>query len=195
MKTVKSFLNSMEQKEILILDIETTDLSPKVGSIVEIGIVSLNLETGDISVLMDSVVKEPRLTAKDREAWIFKNSDLTVEEVRNAPLLSDLFNEIQEILNKYKLGVTAFNKAFDFRYLKDRGFVIKKELPCPMLLSTDICKLPKNSYGGYKWPKVEEAWQYFFPDVPYLEKHRGADDAKHEAMIVYKLYELGIFKV
>jgi len=28
-----------------------------------------------------------------------------------------------------------------------------------------------------------------------VEQHRGADDAKHEAMIVYKLYQDGVFKI
>jgi len=42
---------------------------------------------------------------------------------------------------------------------------------------------------------VEEAFDFFFPDNEYVEAHRGADDSKHEAMIVYKLYELGVFKL
>jgi DNA polymerase-3 subunit epsilon len=42
---------------------------------------------------------------------------------------------------------------------------------------------------------VEEAFKFFFPESQYIEAHRGADDAKHEAMIVYELYKLGIFKI
>ena len=65
-----------------------------------------------------------------------------------------------------------------------------------MILSTNICKLPnKNGYSGYKWPSVEEAFQYFFPYTGYIEKHRGADDAEHEAMIVYELYKMGVFTI
>ena len=65
-----------------------------------------------------------------------------------------------------------------------------------MHLATELCKLPnKNGYSNYKWPSVEEAWKHFFPNVPYVEQHRGADDAKHEALIVYELYKMGVFVV
>jgi DNA polymerase-3 subunit epsilon len=65
-----------------------------------------------------------------------------------------------------------------------------------MLLATDLCKLPsKNGYKDYKWPKVTEAFAFLFPDHEYTELHRGADDAIHEAMIVHKLFTMGIFKV
>jgi DNA polymerase-3 subunit epsilon len=56
-----------------------------------------------------------------------------------------------------------------------------------------VCKIPGN-YGKYKWPKVEEAYDFFFPNNNYVEKHRGADDAFHEADIVYELHKIGLFK-
>lgn len=185
-------------KKILILDIETTGFLNQGGAIVEIGIVELDLDTGEIKEVFESLLKEKILTAKHRQepfGWIFNNSDLTVEAVRNAPDELEVFLQVQAILNKYPLGCTAFNKKFDFDFLKSRGIGVK-DLPCPMILSTDICKLPNRSgHSGYKWPKVEEAFNHFYPDIEYTEKHRGLDDAKHEAMIVYKLYEMGIFKL
>lgn len=84
---------------------------------------------------------------------------------------------------------------FDFGFLKDRGFTFPIELDCPMKLSTDICKIPSPRGRGYKWPKVQEAYDFFFPDNEYIEKHRGADDAFYEADIVYKLYQMEIFKI
>lgn len=63
-----------------------------------------------------------------------------------------------------------------------------------MLLSTDVVKMP-SPRGGYKWPKVQQAYDFFFPDNEYTEQHRGADDAFYEADIVYKLYEMGKFKI
>jgi len=49
------------------------------------------------------------------------------------------------------------------------------------------------SYRTPKWPKVEEAWEFFFSDVEYKEKHRALDDARHEALIAYELFKLGYF--
>ncbi len=183
-------------KKIFILDIETTGFLNQGGSIVEIGIVDLDLDTGEVTEVFESLLREKILTGKHREkpfGWIFENSDLTVEAVRNAPAASEVLPKVQEILNNYPLGGTAYNNKFDFGFLRNRNLKIKG-LPCPMLLSTDICKLP-GRYGSYKWPTAEEAFNYFYPDIEYKEKHRGLDDAKHEAMIVYALYKLGVFKL
>lgn len=182
--------------EILVLDIETTGFQNQGGSIVEIGIVSLNLDTGEIKEVFNSLLREDILTAKHREepyGWIFRNSDLTVDEVRKALPADNVFDEVQKILDSYPLGCTAYNNKFDFGFLRDRGIKIKS-LPCPMMLSTDICKIP-GRFDSYKWPSVEEAFAFFFPEEEYKEKHRGLDDAKHEAMIVYKLYQDGVFKI
>lgn len=185
-------------KKILVLDIETTGFLKQGGSIVEIGITELDLSNGATKIIYDSLCKEDILTAKHREepfGWIFKNSNLSIAKLREAPSFEQVKKEVQSILDSYPLGVTAYNKSFDFGFLRDRELKFK-ELPCPMILSTDICKLPSlRGYGGYKWPKVEEAFAHFFPGLNYIEKHRGADDSKHEAMIVYKLYTLGIFNV
>jgi len=182
--------------KILVLDIETTGFLNQGGSIVEVGIVELCLKTGKTEIIFDSLLKEDILTARHREepmGWIFRNSDLTPDEVRNAPPASEVLIKVQKILDDYPLGCTAYNKQFDFGFLKNRGVHIN-ELPCPMLLATDVCKLPnKYGYDNYKWPSVEEAWRHFFPTIQYNELHRGADDAKHEALIVYELYKLGVF--
>lgn len=180
---------------ILIVDIETTGFLNKGGKIVEIGIAELDLETGNRKILFDQVMHERPITmAEVADAWIIKNSSLTVEQVQNSKQLIEYKKEIQEILYRYHKGATAFNNKFDFDFMEDRGFVFPRKLPCPMLLATDICKLP-GKYGSYKWPKVQEAYDFFFGKTDYVEEHRGADDAMHEAEIVYELYKRGIFKI
>ncbi len=203
-------------KEILVLDIETTGFqyqkSDKIingkryvspgGCIVEIGIVKLNLETGHINAIFDSLCREKRLNAlhlQEPYGWIFENSDLTPEELRKAPMLDDIAIEVQTIINDFPLGITAFNKKFDFPYLESRGFTFPNILECPMMLSKDIVKAKfkndKKGTGANKFPSVEEAYKFFFPESTYIEQHRGADDAVHEAEIVYELYKRGVFKV
>ncbi len=177
-----------------IVDLETTDFLEDGGFIVEVGIACLNTESGNIHELYHSICREEGMTKKQRSAWIFENSDLTVEEVRGAPDFSEIKPLVQEAL--YRMDAcTAFNKAFDFGFLRSRGVDVGPEWPCPMEVLTPIMKLPKTGrarfYPGYKWPNVEEAWRYFFPDEPYDEKHRGLDDAMHEARIVYELFKLG----
>lgn len=182
--------------KILILDIETTGFLQQGGKIVEVGIVELDLKSGERVILFDEVCHEKGITLEEVEkSWIVQNSDLTTKMIKYSGSLESKKIRIQNIINDYPLGATAFNNAFDFGFLEDRGFYFAKKLPCPMKLSTDLCQLPSPRGIGFKWPKVEEAHLHFFGDVGYIEKHRGADDAFFEAQIVHKLYELGIFKI
>lgn len=176
--------------KIAVLDIETTALSPAKGCIVEIGFVELDIYTGERKIIYDKLVREPELNNSHANAWIFQNSNLAFNDVMNADPLD--FSTVQQILDSYQ--TTAYNKGFDFRYFKSRDFRVN-ELDCPMILATNICKIPKKGRAGFKWPSVEEAWKFFFPDSPYIELHRGADDALHEARIVYELYQRGVFKL
>lgn len=186
MATRKHLPEEMKRDIVVICDIETTGFKPKINHIVEIGIAGLHLPTGRIVPLFDSVCQEPGFDP-DQPYWIYSNSDLTPDTLRNAPMLEELFDEVQWALEQGK-AVTAYNKQFDFRFLRDRSFEIKTEWPCPMHVATPICRIP-GKYGRWRWPNVEEAWEFFFPDVPYKEKHRGYDDAYHEAQIIYKLYQ------
>lgn len=183
-------------KDIAVVDIETSGFQNQGGLIVEIGIVGLNLETGDVTDEFNAIVKEDGFGekhAKNPYGWVFQNSDLTYNDVLLANNLTSILPEIQSVFNKYKLGATAFNKQFDFGFLKARGLIIK-ELPCIMLSAAPVVNLPPNTgFRDAKWPKVEEAWEYFFPNTQYKEAHRALDDAKHEALIVHELYKRGKF--
>ena len=183
------------KKIILVVDIETTGFLNQGGKIVEIGIVKIDLNTGYIVPAYSSLIKEKGFDDSHRKGkfgWIFKNSDLTFDEANHAPNLESQREIIQGLFNEFQ--ATAYNKEFDFGFLNDRGFEIN-ELPCPMLLATPILNLPSISgFGSPKWPKVEEAWEYFFGNTGYIESHRGLDDAKYEAKIVYELYKLGKFR-
>lgn len=194
---VPGFLSLQKMnKKILIIDIETTDFLQRGGKIVEIGIVELCLETFTKKIIFNEVMHEEGITKDDLEnSWIIQNSTLTLEDVFASKSLDFYKEKIQHILNSYPNGATAFNNAFDFGFMEDRGFQFPKKLDCPMKLSTDICKIPHSNGRGYKWPKVEEAHKYFFGDVGYIEQHRGADDAFHEADIVYALSCSGVFKL
>lgn len=185
-------------EKILILDIETTGFQNQGGKIVEVGIVELDLSNGERKIIFDEVTHEDGITLGEvQNAWIIQNSDLTMEAIRHSKNLKHYKQEIQTILDSYPHGATAFNNDFDFNFLKSRGFIFPNELDCPMKLSTDILKLPSRhpSHGKYKFPKVQEAYDHFFGKTEYIELHRGADDAYHEAEIVYELFKRNVFKL
>lgn len=172
---------------MLIVDIETTGFLNAGGLICEVGIVELDLSNGDKKIIYNELVKEDGFNESHSNSWIFSNSDLKFSDVAEAKPLDK--QAIQNILDTYP--VTAYNKKFDFGFLRNRGINISKELCCPMLKMTGICKIPSRSrYGGYKWPSVEESWKHLFPEIAYDEKHRGGDDALHEAMICHELHKI-----
>lgn len=172
-----------------IVDIETTGLNPALNMIVEIAIVSLDLETGKTKIIYNELIKEQKFDILHKNSWIFNNSDLTFEEVNSAAPLD--IKKLQSIFDKYH--ITAYNKDFDISFLQHRGFRIPNQLPCPMKLLTPILQLPsKNHYMGFKYPSLKEAWAATFPNKPYLQNHRASDDAIHEAELVYELYNRGI---
>ena len=181
--------------QVGIVDLETTGFLNKGGHIVEIGMVGFNTKFSGVRDILNIRCREAAMGAPDGEAWIFKNSSLTVNEVANAELLEQQRPAIQSALNSVDV-VTAYNKDFDFGFLRDRGFRLPQEWPCPMIVLTDIMKLPKTGwaakkYPGYKYPSVEEAWRFLFPEFQYKEQHRGLDDAMHEASIVSEMYKRG----
>jgi DNA polymerase-3 subunit epsilon len=166
------------------------------GRIIEIGIVKLNLETEQTQILFDSLVKEKEYSEIDKGAWIFENSDLIYEDIMDAPYLNEFVAELQQIFNNYR--ITAFNKSFDIGWMKSRGFKFPSELSCIMLTATPICRIPKpwdDPNDPYKWPSVQEAWDFFYPNIKYIELHRAADDAVHEAMILLAMYKRGFFPI
>lgn len=178
--------------KILIIDIETTGFLPQGGKIVEIGIVELCLNTGDKKIIFDKVLNPGICSNEIEKSWIVTNGYMKTDDIMNGVSFESIKEELQEIINNYPEGVTAFNRRFDCDFLESYGIKFPKKLPCPMLKSTNICKLP-GRYGSYKWPKVEEAYKHFFPDSKYIELHRGADDAFHEADIVLALHKQGKF--
>lgn len=188
----------MDQK-IIVLDIETTEVAvAKGGKIVELGIVELDLATGAKKMLYSKVFNPGGLTAEQLATkWICASGYMTPLEILEGANFQDELPVIQNILDQYLNGATAFNRVFDVSFLKNEGVTFTKDLPCPMLLATPVCKLPHARGGsGYKWPKVQEAWDFFFgKNTDYVELHRGPDDAWHEADIVYELFKRGIFKI
>ena len=132
------------------------------------------------------------------ESWIVKNGYMTAFEIMTKGVyFQEIKEELQAIISAYPEGATAFNRAFDMTFLEDYGINFPKLLACPMLRCVDILKLPPTERMKqyrpdikYKTPNCEQAYNYFFPEDSYVEKHRGADDAMHEAGIVWKLIEL-----
>lgn len=174
--------------KILIADIETTHTSRFKGHIVEVGIVGLDLITGNRQILFDSVCHEDGMTLSEVEnSWIIKNSTLSAAAIKYSKNLKTLFPYIQQIFsNPEYIGITAYNNVFDFYWLENRGFKLGNKLDCPMLLTQKVWNGTETK-EKHKRPNMMEAYE-FLTGNPIVELHRGGDDAYQEATIVHKLH-------
>jgi len=181
--------------KMAVIDLETTGFDPR-DCIVEVGACELNLESDQTVKLLDMVVKEDHFTkALHGHSWIFAHSTLKVWDVLNATSWKNAEREIRWILEDY--AVTAFNKAFDFSFLRHRELLPKRTLPCPMICAAETLRIPVSqrfreswvgTLGKYKWPTLEEAWRHYFPGLDYIEQHRAFDDALHEALLIKAMH-------
>lgn len=184
----------MNDNKILIVDIETTGFQSD-DEIVEIGIVSLDINTGEKEIIYDQVFCPLFMSSVEiDDCWIVQRGYITTDEILEGANILNHLVEIQDIISAYPLGITAYNNAFDFKFLQKTGFYIKNKLPCPMKLSRPIVKA-LDKRNKIKNPSVMEAYYFLFPDSEYVEQHRGADDAFHEADVVFELIKMDVFKI
>ncbi|MFH1088207.1 MAG: exonuclease domain-containing protein [Chloroflexota bacterium] len=177
--------------KILVVDLETTSTNPQRAHILEVGLVSVDLATGLIEPLMDTLVCPESGEEEWLDCWFMANCKLDPELIRRAPKFAAIRQSLQEHL--LALPVTAFNRSYDVQVLFRHQVQVPQRAPCLMLTCKDILCLP-GRFGDYKYPKFSEAWREFFPEEPFEEKHRAGYDALCEATLALTMYERGLLK-
>ncbi len=175
--------------KILIVDLETGTIDaledpfdPENCVICEIGIVSLDICTGETSEIMNTVCKENQ--ACHRDSWIFQNSSLSMEDVLRSVSLDDIRDELQSVLDCGK-PVTSWGHGFDLRILAGKGYEIPLRFWDPLAVLAPFIRIPGPCGYSFKWPSVEEAHGFLRPWRPFRMAHRAAEDARMEASIIY----------
>lgn len=101
-----------------------------------------------------------------------------------------LFSNVCDIADK----IVAFNLYFDKQLIEIAQARSNKEyleLPfkdigyCAMLASTPICKIkykdPKKT--GFKWPKLKEAYEMFYPGEVFNDGHDALKDVRKTSKV------------
>jgi len=180
--------------EILVVDIETANIDTKQDNwdvenclICEIGIVNLNLDSREIIPVFNQVCRED--DSPDPESWVFKNTSLTCRMIAESAHFEESKDELQKIFNSKP--VTSWNHEFDFKHLEcpSRCLTIPTKFWDPKRTLKNFLKIPFDSGTGYKWPKVTEAFKYFYLNKKWQQNHRALDDAKIEADIIFQATE------
>jgi len=195
----KSRLEDFCNTEVYVVDTETTGLNgaPR-DKVVDIAICRVFLGTDRVDRVYSSIVGHDTSKWGDelRRSWIFENTDLTVDAVRNAPPERDVALRVSEILSGK--NVTSFNFSFDFDKFLFRppwsllGLVVP--FKCIMIASKDVCKLP-GLYEDYKWPRLDEAYAMIVKGDPAgiggVQAHRAMSDAVMASHILLELHRTG----
>ena len=106
-------------------------------------------------------------------------------------------DRIKHIFIEYALKahlIVAHNFKFDSIVMQhclngQSGMFIGIKSFCTMLESTPICQLPSKR-GGFKWPSLKEAYDFFFH-----EELKDAHDAFTDVMACKRIYFEGLMKL
>ncbi len=187
--------------EIYVLDTETTGLfgAPK-DVVVDVGICKVSLERGTVEDVYSSVLGYDTDEWDDylKNAWIFENTDMTLDMVEEAPPALNVIADVRRLLRKKP--VTSYNTEYDFgKFLYEepwsmRGWFV--ECCDIMKAATDVCKIPSEYYGReYRYPKLDFAYAKCVEGDPAgingVQDHRALSDARMASYLMIALYENG----
>jgi len=184
--------------EIYVVDTETTGLDGiPTDVVVDIGICAVDIRKGTIDDVYSSVVGYDVTDWDDRrkKAWIFENTDMTLEMVASAVPLNSVVREVRTILEGKT--VTSYNVPFDMdKFLYKMPWGLKgtfKECTDIMKAATRVCKLPSQFYGvEYRYPKLDHAYSQIVlggnPDPSYKQDHRALSDARMASRVMVEMF-------
>lgn len=190
-------------EDIYVLDTETTGLkgAPE-DVIVDIGVCKVDIKSGKVEPVYSSIVGYDTSRWNDyrRNAWIFDNTDLTLEMVHSAPPLSKILIEISALLSGKK--VTSYNTDYDMdKFLYREPWNMKGLfIPCTdiMKAATYVCKVPSQYYGReYQYPKLDRAYMMITDGDPAgingKQDHRALSDATVASHVMIQMYRDGTY--
>ena len=191
-------------KEIYVVDTETTGLDggPK-DLVVDIGICSVDLSKGTVKDVYSSVVGYDVTEWEEHrtKAWIFENTDLTLDDVAAARPFFKVSDDVIRILRDKV--VTSYNTPFDMdKFLFREPWHLRGKFSlCTdiMKAATDVCKLPSELYGvRYRFPKLDHAYRTIVNGDPAgignKQGHRALSDAKMASYVMIEMYRTGNYR-
>ncbi len=197
-------LDELPPDEIYVLDTETTGLrgAPK-DLVVDVGICKVSLRGGTVKDVYSSVLgyNVDFWDNYHREAWIFQNTDLTLEMVVEAPPAREVIENVRRILRNKT--VTAYNIAYDMnKFLFQKPWDMKGEFTlCNdiMLAATPVCKIPSDYCGKkYRYPKLDVAYSKIVEgdpaDIHGVQSHRALSDARMASYIMVQMFRDGNYE-
>jgi len=182
--------------KLAVIDTETTELTPTLGKIVEVALVTVDTETGEIR-RMFNMLAHPRLSRAEVErTWIVQSGHISLDEIIKARHNAVVAFGLRHHLGK--LPWTSYNVQFDYSFLKKSPWRLPPPgQDCIMARATHACEIPTpgplGDEGAYKWPKLSEAYEILVGGE--FNGHRAMDDAIAAAKVMLALIKKGNYIV
>ena len=185
--------------KILVFDTETSGLPfgnyaathPKFARVMSLAAILYDEELNAVNV-MHTLISIPEHTHIEEAA--FKAHGIKMDDCKNFGVPFEIAIMMFDQMLKQSTIQVAHNIAFDTKMLISNANAYFNEsvlaFPntfCTMQNTTELCKIPKDN--GYKWPKLEEAYNHFFPGETF-EAHDAFNDVMACARIFKELIKL-----
>ena len=174
----------------VVLDLETTGASPKVGAgITEIG--AVKVRGGEVIGIFESFINP----GESIPTYITALTGITDDMVLCAPPIEMVLPSLLEFLgHEDETVVVAHNAPFDLGFLK--AAAVTHEYPWPKYQVLDTVKLARHllTRDEVYDCKLSTLAQFF--ETPIQPTHRALDDAHSTVAVLHGLFErLGSFEV
>lgn len=148
------FGKKKKEKQIIVLDTETTGLSPDKDEILQLSIID-----GTGNTLFNSYFKPI-----ERKKWPYaqKVNHITPEMVADKPHITEyeVHKQIKSILKGADL-IVGYNIDFDMAFLASSGLYVHKKQADVMLEFAKIYGQWSDHYHDYKWQKLTTCAKYY----------------------------------
>jgi hypothetical protein len=192
--------------KIAVIDVEHTGGNPNQGKIVEIGIVDLDINSGEITPIFNSLIREKGFSLKEFSKNYFMNNVNKISPKLVISLGEKFTLEynkqiIQNILQSYKkVFYWDCTNHTERQWLKIKGFDVSNFHDFQFFVKS---YLKTKNIRKFNFQYV---WNYFLNEhyinaskylrePEYYQNHRAYDDAEHEALLLYYLVKEKQFKL
>lgn len=164
---------SMLPEQFIVLDLETTGLSPDRNEIIEVGAIRVHRDSDHHEVFQTLVKPKKKVPRRITEMTGISQSMVDGEGDQLEVALADFIDFIQD------LPLVSFNADFDMRFLrhaaKRHGLVIKNRYTCALQLS-------RRAWPGLSSYRLAELAK--MGNLPGDDAHRALGDCER-AMVIF----------
>ena len=166
----------MFEYPVVFVDIETTGGSYKNSRVLEVA--AIRIENGEVVREFSSLINPETYIP----SAITELTGINERDVLNAPLFSDIADELNEVMDGAVF--IAHNVRFDYSFLKQEFLMLGVDFSPKLLCTVRLSRALYPQHQGHSLAKLIERH-----DIPVAARHRALDDAR--AILYFSQLALG----